>query len=520
MTSLEQITLTTEDDIVSVCDRLDWATEQRVLLILPTAVDNRLLHERVDMARLRRHADNLRQDIGLVTRDGEVKYHAKQFGIPVFRHAEDALDDERAWRRGKRRFEQAGLTPEEIRRTLLPEEDRAEVQRRRRPRPRWRVWAWRYAGIILLCFILALIFVGVVYTVPGATITLRPLTKPIQVSQQVVADPQLTSINYDGASIPGRVLSVTTEWQADVATTGRVDVADAPARGRVIFVNTIEQPVNVPAGTQVSTTAGNRIVFQTVAEVEVPGAVGGTAEVDVVAVQPGPEGNVNANQINRIQGPLAAQLEVRNLAETSGGDVRSAPAVSEADIERLEAQVIQYLQTTAVGQMDALLTDEEFLAQDSVRVTEIYQQTYSHFPGEQTDRVAIEVRAEVQGTAVNTRAALDLIYGLLTANIEPGFTLVPASFAFYADEVLGVDSQGRVSFTIIGEGTLAADLTKTDLSQHLQTIAGQPILVGEQYLFEQLPLADRPRASVIPNWFDRLPYLPNRMTTEIVTSAE
>lgn len=520
---LAEILLTTDDDIVSICDRLNWVQVSRVLLVLPTAVaplpSSRLLHERVDMTRLRRHADNLRQEIGLVTNDSTVKYHARQLGIPVFRHPEEAFDNERQWRRGKRRHEQVGLTPEEIRRTLLPEADRAEVQRRHRPRPWWSKWAWRYAGIFFFCLTMALLFVGIAYAVPGATITLRPLTKPVQVSQIVVADPQLSSINFDGASIPGRVLSVTAEWQANVATTGSVEVADAPARGRVVFINRLAEPVNVPAGTQVSTTAGSRIVFQTVGEVAVPGEVGGTAEVDVVAVQPGGAGNVAANQINRVQGSLAAQLEVRNLEPTSGGNVRLAPAVSQADIERLEAQVIQYLQTTAVGQMSSLVTEEEFLAQDSVRVTNIYQQTYSHFPGEQADRVAIEVRAEVQGTAVNTRAALDLIYGQLITAIEPGFVLVPESFSFYADEVLGVDSQGRVSFSIVGEGLLAADLESPDLrlSEQLRRIAGQPIGVGEQYLYAQLPLAAPPRAEVIPNWFGRLPYLPNRIGMEIRT---
>ncbi len=519
MIDLAQISLTTDDDIVSICDRLNWARAQRVVLILPTAVDSRLLHERTDMARLRRHADSLRQEVGLITQHREVKYHARQLGIPIFRHLADAEDNERQWRRGKRRREQVGLTPEEIRRTLLPEEDRAEIQRRHRPRPWWHKWAWRYAGIFFFCLTLALLFVGVAYAVPGATITLRPLTKPVQVSQIVVADPQLSSINFDGASIPGRVLSVTAEWQANVATTGSVEVADAPARGRVLLINRLEQAVNVPAGTQVNTTAGSRHVFQTLAEVAVPGEVGGTAEVDVVAVRPGPASNVAANQINRVQGPLAAQLEVRNLEPTSGGDVRLAPAVSEADIARLEAQVIQYLQTTAVGQMTSLVTDDEFLAQDSVRVTNIYQQTYSHFPGEQTDRVAIEVRAEVQGTAVDTRAALDLIYSQLTTAIEPGFVLVPESFSFYADEVLGVDNQGRVSFSIVGEGILAADLdaVEAQLSEQLRLIAGQPIAVGEQHLYEQLPLAARPRVEVIPNWFGRLPYLPNRIRTDIQT---
>src|SRR5690606_26866275 len=154
-----------------------------------------------------------------------------------------------------------------------------------------------------------LVYVGAAYTIPGATIALSPLTEPLQIRKQIVADPQLETVNFSGASVPARRLVVSAAWQAEVGATGSLDVPDAPARGSVVFVNLLSQPVTIPAGTRVSTPAGTRIVYQTLQAAEAPGAEGGTVEVDVAASEPGPEGNARSNMVNRIEGSLALQLE-------------------------------------------------------------------------------------------------------------------------------------------------------------------------------------------------------------------
>src|SRR5690606_23855674 len=163
---------------------------------------------------------------------------------------------------------------------------------------------------------------------------------------------------------------------------------------------------------------------------QVPGVIGATAEADVVAVEPGSQGNVGANQINRVDGTLGLQLEVRNLEPMTGGGNRTARAVTQADHDRLQAQVLQQLQTMALAQMEAMLGPNEFLAADSLRVVEVYNQTFSHFVGEQTDRLTLEVRAELHATAVDATQANGLVYAALAEVVPQGYELVPASLRF------------------------------------------------------------------------------------------
>jgi hypothetical protein len=509
MTSPQVIYLDPEDDLVSIRDRLSWAREKRVLLVLPDGKAD-LLHDWLDLKILRRHVDDLRLEVGLVTLDRDVRPQAQALGFPLFHSARAGQEaNDRAWRKGQRR------KYEWSRPRGLDQDDRREIARRMAPPIKWSRWLLRYLGIFLFFLTVAVVYVAAAWTIPGATITLKPQVSPISVSRQIVADPQLDSVNASGASVPARVLVVVAEWQANVETTGTLEVPDALARGKVIFINRIPQEVSVPAGTRVSTSAGARVVYQTLTDVTVPGVIGATTEVDVLALEPGLSGNVEANQINRIEGLLTLQLEVRNLDPLEGGGVRTARAVASSDQERLRAQVIQQLQSLALAEMEVQLTESEFLARDSLRIVTIYDETFTAFVGEQADNISLEIRAELHATAVDETKATGLVYEALIAAVSPEFELVPDSLNFYSGEVTGVDSQGRVSFAMIGEGLTAARL---DVETNLAKIAGQKTDDGLAFLYETLPLREYPTVRVIPDWFGRLPYLPTRMQVQIETS--
>lgn len=514
--------LNRDDDVVSICDQLEWTgDERRLLLVLPE--DAMLLGEWLDLVRLRRCAERLRLEVGLVTVYRQVASQARALGFPVFRSVKAAERSERRWWRTRRGWHKPTLPGASVRldaaeglKSLPDEADRREMYRRRHPRPSRVHWLRRYLGILLFFITLALVYVGAVYTIPGATIMLYPETEPLQVSKQIVADPQLETVNFSGASVPARRLVVTESWQAEVGTTGSLEVPDTPARGSVVFVNLLDQPVSIPAGTRVSTSAGERIVYQTLEAAEAPGVEVGTVEVSVVAIEPGPEGNVGPNLVNRIEGSLSLQLEVRNLQAIEGGGVRAVSAVADDDQERLRAQVLQHLQTLASAEMQELLIEDEFLAVNSLRVGEVLHETYSHFPGERTDRLALEIRAQIEGTAVDASQANDLLYEELASAVRPGFELVPESLVFYSDEVVDVDGQGRVTIEMVGEGVIAASLDTGDV---LSDVTGQPMGLAASYLYERLPLRDYPSIRVWPAGFERLPYLPARIRTEVVTTG-
>ena len=109
------------------------------------------------------------------------------------------------------------------------------------------------------------------------------------------------------------------------------------------------------------------IAFQTVAEVVVAGVAGGTAEADAIALEPGPQGNVDSGTVTLLPEALAELVEARNPEPMAGGDVRAEAAVSEADLARVRSQALQFLQAVAQSEMEAQITEREFLARESLR---------------------------------------------------------------------------------------------------------------------------------------------------------
>lgn len=513
---MKVISLDSEDDIVSICDRLDWADEDQVLLVLPD--DGGVLAEGLDLVRLRRHADRMRIEVGLVTAVSPITRQANALGLPTFVTVESAEKSRRGWWRGRKRSEIVGLptvggkTIADLRPKPMNEADKKEAKRRSMPLNSPSLWTLRYLSIILFFLAIALVFVAFAYMVPGATVTLSPEVEPIMVTQQILVDPYIETVDYVGRAVPGRILQVDQSWQTDVETSGVIEVPSASARGKVLFANRLKEDVSVPAGTRVSTSEGSNVVFQTLADVVVPGVEGGTAEADIIAVEPGPQGNVAVNLINKIEGSLDIQLEVRNLEPTEGGGVRETPSVTEADQERLRSQVLQFLQAASVSEMEAQLTEREFLARDSLRVVNVDSETYSHFSGEQADRLALEMRAAVAGTAVNTTDASGIVYEALAAQVPEGNTLVPESIKFASGDVIGVDDAGRVTFEMIGEAVVAPEL---ELGDALEAIAGQEPDIAVAYLHQELPLREVPEITVWPNWFNRLPFLASRIETDV-----
>ncbi len=507
---MQIIPLTLDDDIVSVCDRLDWLDDKRVLLTLPPAHTLSPL----ELMRLRRYADGKRIEVGLVTTNRRLARQARGVGLPAFANAAEAETSRRGWWRGRRRRERLGLpTYGEPLDDGKPRRKRDDAELLPNPIITSRQWMMRYAAILLFFMAGALAIVLFLYLVPRATITLEPKLQPVTAVQQITAVPTLNEINTAQNAIPARILIITQTWKTEIETTGVIDVPTAPARGLIVFTNVTSDTVAIPAGTIIQTEDAG-IAFQTVAEVVVAGVTGGTAETDAIALEPGPQGNVDSETATVLPEALAALVEARNPAPMAGGAVQAVTAVSEADLARVRSQALQFLQAVAQSEMEAELTEREFLARESLRVAAVLQERYSHEVGERSERLGMEMTAVLQGTAVDATLASGFIYDALSGQTIPGYTLVPDSIRLGDSEVVSADNAGNVTFLLTGEGQLAADL---DLDAALAAVAGQDVDTAVAYLYQVLPLMNTPVVEIRPLWMKRMPYLPSHIQSAIQT---
>lgn len=504
---MQTIPLTSEDDIVSACDRVEWATDSRILFILPAKSD---LNDKLDFVRLRRCADYNRVEVGLVTGDKNVRRQAKALGFPIFRDVVQAEQDARRWRRGSRRHELVGL-PTKGGRPLSEWQQKQQPPKAIAPKEALvltpRQWGMRYTAVFAFFIAAALLVVLFAYAVPSATITLAPELEPITATQIVVADPQVTAVNFANKTIPARQIAISQAWKAEAEATGRAERPITPAQGTVLFTNLTDEAVIVPDGTQVRTA--NQITFQTITAVTLPAAEGSTTEVAVVAMEPGPQANVAADSVTRLAAKgLAQQVEVRNPERMTGGSVQEITAVSQADLDRLRSQALQFLQAIALAQMGAALTEREFLARESLRLVEVVSEVYSHEVGEQANRVTLTMEAVLVGTAVNNMETAGLAYDALAAEVADGYSLSPDSLTFEPGSVIAVDEAGRVTFELLVSGATAADLNVEGV---ITAVNGQSPTIAAAYLYNNLPLREVPAITLWPIWADKMPYWQQRV---------
>jgi len=522
---MEQIIyLAADDDIPVIRDRLEWAQAQRVVLVVPAK--NRALRSLVNLKLVRRHARNESLKVALVTRDPKIIELSREAGLVTFGSVEAAqrshwLSDDGAKAEVQAYDRPTAEVEGESEASLdLPERPVKDVRRpRRMPRFRQRYEGGVPRAILALGFlVLTLLVVGTIAAVlvviyPEARIQLSPATEAVVAELVVHANPEAEGIDYTALDIPARLV------QVEIRDIGRIPPAttqDLPAdkaRGTVTFVNRTNQELSIPVSTTLSTSSGTTVRFLTVQTTTVPAAFNAITQTEVIAVDPGPIGNVGAGQINRIPDPvLDRQVTVINEAPMGGGTMAPAGVVTRADKDRLQAIVLQQIQQEGYSQLLEGLAEQEFIPPESLIVIPLDAVYSPSLDGEVTDLLTLEMRAVVRGTAIAGQNANQLALAALQTQISPNYRLDPLSLEFVAGEVTGVEDRA-VSFEMHAAGEAVAQI---DDRQVAKDVRGLPIEEALSYLRQQLPLSGDPVVVVEPDWLGRLPWFPFRIAVDVL----
>jgi len=503
---LEQVFyLEPNDDLPMIREMLSWSKARRVVLVVPP--HSRTLQSKVNLKLLHRYGVGLGKEVSLVTGDPTTRELAYEVGLPTFFSVEKATRGK--WN-GNRDLEE------------IPVLERRLEEPPRRQKSAWQMrtesphFVARVIASVLFLLILLVLAAGVVLVLPGATVTMAPVVEPIEQMIEIKADPNLSQIDYQAKAIPARLLGVEVEGSTQIPTSAKRDSPDSRARGKVVFVNQLNQPVTVPVGTVVSTSAGTPIRFTTVEQATIPGQAGATAEVSVIATDPGPSGNVQPFLINVVEGPLAAQVKVVNDLAMTGGGVRQVGVVTQADKDQARSILMQQLRQEAISKLQSELGEQEFIYPQSVMIFPL-DETYDRFVGEQADVLGLKMRIAARGTVIAGYNANALILDQLEQNIDPNYRLLPQGLTFQPGEVLSVGEDGSVIFKMRVLGNIGYRVSKPEL---IQAIQGKPVDLALDYLNRNYRLLEPPTISVAPDLLGRVPFFPFRVQVQVKTETE
>jgi hypothetical protein len=484
-------------------------------------------HELDNIARLRllqRQAQIQRRHLALITRQESTRKLAQSLGIPVFFEAADAqrrkwemypelplvdprkpaagLPEAPPWRRAEIVSRSARPSHYQTRQKRI----RAE-EANRRPLPYWL----RFVGYLAMAGIVAVVLNFFLFNVlPAATITLVPGRANMTVSVPLIADGTIEVIDPDTNILPARFIETNIEAVGAIATTGSEQKASDRAGGTVDFNNLGSAPVNIPAGTIVSTSTGTPVNFRTTVAATLEGGVGTRVTVPIEAEQPGIEGNVRANTINTVNGALRFRVRVINTSGTGGGGAQLVRVVTQADRDNLLAQVQAEAEARAYEQLQQELEPGEWLPPESVQ-TFVTSADFDKFNDDEGDTLNLNLRVLAQGTAMNAEQTNEAMLAALRSSVPEGGRLVASSVATRRED--GAVALGRqVQFTMTA---MAEYVVPIDASEVSSAIAGKTPEQAISIVSTQWPLARPPEIYRDPEWLETLPTFSSRIQVRI-----
>ncbi|MEM7537111.1 MAG: baseplate J/gp47 family protein [Chloroflexota bacterium] len=520
MLEILQIDATTT--VEAIRQTLAQVKVKKVVFVLPdqwTELDN--------IARMRllmRQAQTQGVEVALVTNRQATRQSAKQLGIPVFLHPQQAangrwqmnpvlprvnlfnpqadLPDPPPWRKKNIAKQQARPLRYKARQRRIQAEERY-----RRPTPLWlRIIGYLFMGSLIVAFLGAFSL----YVLPAATVTLTPGRELLVVEVPLTADPNLDVSDLETGELTARVVESNIEEQGTVATSGFEQKAVNNARGNVIFSNLGRTQVRIPVGTVVNTTTGTPVSFRTTQAATVEGGVNQRVTVPVEAEEPGIQGNVRVNTINTVNGALRFRVRVSNQAGTFGGGSELVSTVTQADKDVLLTQLRDRVDASAYTTLQGELDPDEWLPEDSVQ-TFVIAQAFDQFNDDEASELSLSLRSLAQGVAVDNDLAREAMQLALENAVPERGRVVAESIAFKRYPQITVVGRS-VQFTMVVE---AEYIIPIDDDEIREAIANMTPEEASTVLMARWNLARPPDIYRDPEWLSTLPPFANRIQLRI-----
>ncbi|MBU0510834.1 MAG: baseplate J/gp47 family protein [Chloroflexi bacterium] len=505
------IQLEPHDDAISVKDKMDWRQTPRILLVWP--VRGRILNRRLDLVFLQRHSASLGAQLALVTGDTDVRYHAEKLNILIYPTIHKA--EQSHWRQPRRQRKKLARiskhsTPFQpsIAETAHEKPDLAGLRQLAHPTPA----RWLGHPIIRLLFftlgVLGVLAIAAIL-VPSAEIRLTPRTQTEAVTISVEASPETASVDLSGA-VPARWITVIVEGRGSIPSSGHISIPDRPATGEVTFTRwgVTDQDITIPAGTVISTLGEGLVRFATDQTITIPAEVV-SETISVGALLPGSSGNVPAESILAIEGPLGLHLTVTNSEPTMGGTDRTAPAPSEGDYQKLYDELLAALRQTALTEFQANLGPDDVLLSAKPSLSQVLEETYAPVETQPADQLNLTLRMEFQALMAAGTDLRTLGQAALEANLPADFAPLPDTLVISPKSSPILENGEQANWQMRAQWEVGAQINATKAINLILWLKPEDAI---DQLGNNLPLAIPAEITLTPDWWPRLPVLPFRVS--------
>ena len=489
------IQLFIHDDIISIRDRMGWAKTPRILLVWPRR--GKVGVRPLDLTLLRRHAESLGSELGIVTRDREIWTAARTQGISVFSNAPDAK--KKRWRdwhsaRPARRFPRKNMRA--VRRNL-PQAQSIMFS----TNPVWSVFVFAIGVLSVLAVMLVFI--------PSAEVNINLPNQNQVLSIPVSSDPEIQTVQISGI-VPQRFLTISQDGTDTALSSGIATLPAKTASGEVLLMNLTEEAIRVPPGTIFTTHRTPPVSFVTTRKTDVPTGKGSTATAQIVAVLPGVTGNVDSGSVTIFDGALGLRMVVTNPQPIAGGTETREMLPTDADRASLRKRLLSDMQRQALVLFLAKISEGDELFPATLTQVQVLEENFNPPDGKPGPKLSLKLRVEYRVAYADYTDLHILAERVLNASLPVGYEAASEQIDIKTVKEF-FQSKEVVHWQMRIERKMRPVL---DAGQVINIVQGRTAGYATDQLTSAFGLTQKPQISIRPAWWPWLPFLPIRITVK------
>jgi hypothetical protein len=496
------IQLDRTEDAGSIRDKVTWGKASRVLLVWP--VNTVMFERKIDLVAIRRICASQGSRLGIVCDIPEVMAEAEELQLPVFESVNHAM--RKSWERRKSRKGKL------VNSAHVDERQAIEILRLGKAihfNP--LIFEDRVKIPIFLLAVLS-VFILLIFLLPSATIIIYPQSQTTEMTIIFEVRENSASTNSPGvlsASSKTAIIS----GDITIPTSGSIEIPNGKATGAVTIINLTEGDIVIPERTIIHTNTQPSVRFYLMEEVLLSGKA--TMQgIKIEAIEEGLSGNIVAETLSRMDGPIGSQVEINNPLPTSGGSVRTYRSVTQIDVDQAIQQLEKRLANQAVVEISHNLSEEEILLPTTI--ININTIEVSEFPkiGQTSDSVRVSASFEFSGLVIQKDDLESQAEIILSAN-QPlegwtGIVKNPAKVSILSQTY---NPKDRIANLVVL--TSKKFIPPVDIVQLQNLFVGKPLEDAEVLLSETILQEQLPEIRLLPSWSPIMPFLSSRIHIEV-----
>ncbi len=346
------------------------------------------------------------------------------------------------------------------------------------------------------------------YFYPKANVDLVVKSTPIEENIEITIDTSINTIDKENEKIPGEILTIKDEVSQDFPATGKKDVGEK-AKGNVTLSNGAGAVVDVSSGTILESSDG--YMFVTTSSVSVPAATAsvdasgnvqkspGTADVSVEAQEAGDKYNIGSTSFSVANN---SNVSAVNSSGFSGGVSKQITIISTDDITTAKTKMEEDLKNRIKESLLSQSSEKKLtLLADSIDYAEA-KFTTDKEAGTEADNFSATLSIDAKTIAFTEDNYKQNIIAALGDKIPADKELILTSEDEISQGGYTVDySQGIMKI----EGTIKTKLSpKINYDDLKNDLKGKSVVSAEKYL-ENMPQFSDAQVNINPSWIKNIP---------------